>query len=192
MEQTCPTNFLSTIKKVLFGRGATINCHPGNTHFRNVCASRKPEFDVSTNAQKRQIAIEVVENILNLVPPGRFIERTDIEDLASVNIELLKNAVGDKAADVHRLLLDDHDCDLERGTVAVLRKKDKKLKKQLGPWRDVGIERAIQKACGVIRDHNRPDRIALRAMGMLTKKPPHGEGGDIDAMMVSVCFLLCF
>lgn len=39
-----------------------------------------------------------------------------------------------------------------------------------GPWRDMGIERAIQKVCGVIRDHKRPDRIALRAMGMLREK----------------------
>ena len=39
-----------------------------------------------------------------------------------------------------------------------------KRKADKGPWFEVSDEKAIQKACQVMRDYQRPDRVALRAM----------------------------
>ena len=150
---------------ILSGRGATINQHPGNKLFRSMCADRKPEFDTATNYQKRQIALQIVESVLEWNPPGRFIERVD-----------------DTNANFSQAEVDQyfHEVDVDTKLVGsslvyfnnmgYTQKKNKKFMRELGPWRDMGIEKAIQKACGVIRDHKRPDRVALRAMGMLRKK----------------------
>ena len=51
---------------VLMGRGATINSHPGNIRFRNMCAMKKTEFDMATNSQKRGIALELVEDVMGV------------------------------------------------------------------------------------------------------------------------------
>jgi len=39
-----------------------------------------------------------------------------------------------------------------------------KRKQDKGPWYEVGTEKAILKACQVMRDFQRPDRLALREM----------------------------
>lgn len=150
---------------ILSGRGATINQHPGNKLFRSMCADRKPEFDTATNGQKRQIALQIVESVLEWNPPGRFIERVN-----DTNANCSPQEVEQYFYEV------DVDTKLVGSSLVYFnnmgytQKKNKKLMRELGPWRDMGIEKAIQKACGVIRDHKRPDRVALRAMGMLRKK----------------------
>mmetsp|Transcript_0 Transcript_0/g.1 ORF Transcript_0/g.1 Transcript_0/m.1 type:complete len:527 (+) Transcript_0:107-1687(+) len=147
---------------VLSGRGATINAHPGNKLFRSMCADRKSDFESATNCQKRQISLEIVESVLEL--GGRFIERVD--DNANCSAEEVDAFF--REVDVDKVLVGSSAAYFDQMGHSL--KKNKKLKRELGPWRDMGIERAIQKALGVIRDHKRPDRIALRAMGMLKRK----------------------
>ncbi|KAL7535282.1 hypothetical protein ACHAXR_006393 [Thalassiosira sp. AJA248-18] len=169
---------------VLSGRGATINAHPGNMLFRSMCVYRKSEFDTATNHQKRQIALEIVESVLEWNPPGRFIER--VEDKANCTPDEVDAYF--REVDVEKVLVGSSLAYFNR--MGHASKKNKKLKRELGPWRDMGIERAIQKACGVIRDHKRPDRIALRAMGMLKRKKnintfmidPIQQPNDMDYM----------
>ncbi|KAI2497714.1 hypothetical protein MHU86_16796 [Fragilaria crotonensis] len=95
---------------ILNGRGASVNAHRGNTTFRALCFSRKPEFEAGNHAAKRRIAAEIVSATKAL--PGRFLKR----------------------------------------------KNDK------GPWYEVSTEKAILKACQVMRDFQRPDRLILREM----------------------------
>ena len=64
---------------VLFGRGFSIGAHPGNQHLRNVVRSQKPAFDAARKKEKKMIARQIVEDIQNLDPPGRFL----IEDPSS-------------------------------------------------------------------------------------------------------------
>ena len=82
----------------------------GNTKFRALCFSRKPEFEAGNHAVKRRIAAEIV-NVTKALP-GRFLKR----------------------------------------------RNDK------GPWYEISTEKAILKACQVMRDFQRPDRLALREM----------------------------
>ena len=82
----------------------------GNTKFRALCFSRKPEFEAGNHAVKRRIAAEIV-NVTKALP-GRFLKR----------------------------------------------RNDK------GPWYEISSEKAILKACQVMRDFQRPDRLALREM----------------------------
>lgn len=60
---------------VLSGRGAFVNGHIGNAHFRELCAERKPQFDAGTYTEKRSLATDVVSIIRSLTPPGRFLKR---------------------------------------------------------------------------------------------------------------------
>eukprot|EP00585_Thalassiosira_rotula_P012462 CAMPEP_0196131212 /NCGR_PEP_ID=MMETSP0910-20130528/1312_1 /TAXON_ID=49265 /ORGANISM="Thalassiosira rotula, Strain GSO102" /LENGTH=327 /DNA_ID=CAMNT_0041390659 /DNA_START=122 /DNA_END=1103 /DNA_ORIENTATION=- len=97
-------------------------------------------------------------------PPGRFIERAErnakctAEDVDAFfrEVDVNRVLVGSSAAYFHQM--------------GYSLKRNRKLKRELGPWKDIGIEMAIQKAMSVIRDHDRADRIALRAMGMLRRK----------------------
>lgn len=156
---------------VLLGRGATSNAHVGNINFRNVCASHKPRFDVATNSEKRQIGIEIAQHVMSLDPPGRFLERIEseitIHDDGTATFEGLGEAYSN--VDIQGLL---GPCETKhlgemgwgQNTTSI-----KDWKRTLGPWRDAGVEKAVQKVCGVIRDHKRQDRIALRAMAKLKK-----------------------
>jgi len=155
---------------VLLGRGASTNIHPGNANFRNICATRKPNFDVATNAEKRQIAIETAQHVMALDPPGRFLERVEgeiiVHDDGTATFDGLGGAYNN--VDVHSLM--SHSDAKHLNELGWAQNKfSKHWKKALGPWRDVGMEKAIQKTCAVIRDHKRQDRIALKAMGMLKK-----------------------
>jgi len=145
-----------------------------------MCAERKPEFDVASNAEKRKIATEVVEAVMQLEPPGRFLER--VESTAPIDYDVLKAATGEREK---AFIGVDYYQGHERGPSASSRKMEKQLRQRLGPWRDIGIEKAVQKACGVIRDHKRPDRIALKAMGFLKKKASNTN--CLDMMVVSDC-----
>eukprot|EP00984_Skeletonema_dohrnii_P018862 scaffold8921_cov81-Skeletonema_dohrnii-CCMP3373.AAC.2 len=156
---------------VLLGRGATTNIHPGNIHFRNICAAAKPNFAVATNSEKRQIAIETAQHVMAMDPPGRFLERVEDGDInihedGTGTFDGLGGAYSN--VDVHSLM-SPSDAKYLNESGWAQNKASKHWKKALGPWRDVGMEKAVQKTCAVIRDHKRQDRIALKAMGMLKK-----------------------
>ncbi len=156
---------------VLNGRGATINVHPGNKQFRDLCASRKEEFDSARNIQKREIALEIVQSVLEWNPPGRFLERandSNNSNNANDNPEDDEVEAYFHVVDVDEVLTGSNAKYFTETGLST--KKNKTLMRELGPWRDMGMERAIQKVCGVIRDHKRPDRIALKAMALLKVK----------------------
>ena len=156
---------------VLLGRGATANAHVGNFNFRNICASHKPRFDVATNSEKRQIAIETAQHVMSLDPPGRFLERVEseitIHDDGTATFEGLGEAYSN--VDIQSLLGPCETKHLSEMGWGQSTTSIKDWKRTLGPWRDVGVEKAVQKVCGVIRDHKRQDRIALKAMAKLKK-----------------------
>lgn len=140
---------------VLSGRGATINSHPGNVRFRKLCVDRKTEFDNATGkAHKRSIATSIIDQVLGLNPPGRFLERSDSTTGAAFHKQHLNS---DGAVGLYGILT---------GSSAAYFKSmgyhNKALSKHIGPWKHLSIEKAIQKVCGVIRDYERPDKIALR------------------------------
>ncbi|CAB9515942.1 Transcriptional regulator [Seminavis robusta] len=61
---------------VLFGRGDTINRHPGNKKFRELVDSHKRVYLASRFKQeKRMIADGIVAAIAELDPPGRFLAK---------------------------------------------------------------------------------------------------------------------
>lgn len=146
---------------VLSGRGATVNVHPGNKQFRDICATRKAEFDSAKNTQKREIALEIVHSVLEMNPPGRFLERANDRDDDNAEAYFREVNVDEVLTGSNAEYFN------EKGLSPA---KNRKLMKELGPWRDMGMEKAIQKVCAVIRDHKRPDRIALKAMGLLKVK----------------------
>lgn len=63
---------------VLCGRGSGPNDHSGNIKFRLLVNERKPEYLSTNNRQvKARIAREIMEHVLRLSPPGRFLRKVD-------------------------------------------------------------------------------------------------------------------
>ena len=60
---------------VLCGRGGLINGSKGNVQFRNIVATRKKEYNAKTTkrSEKAHIAAEIVREIRNMEPNGRFL-----------------------------------------------------------------------------------------------------------------------
>ena len=98
---------------VLFGRGFTIGAHSGNRHLRDVVRAQKPAFVAARKKEKRIIAMQIVEEIQNLDPPGRFLievsNQEGSEDDGGGEIEIFDRAwiivETEKAVDkvMHRL-----------------------------------------------------------------------------------------
>jgi len=60
---------------VLSGRGAFVAGHAGNKRLRDLAAQRKQAFEQATYAEKRTLADDIVTEIFNLDPPGRFLTK---------------------------------------------------------------------------------------------------------------------
>ena len=60
---------------VLCGRGGVSNTHAGNVSYREMVNRYKSKYRAATKKQKPLIAKEIVENIRNLEPPGRFLKK---------------------------------------------------------------------------------------------------------------------
>ena len=61
---------------VLSGRGGGINAHPGNVVFREWVHVRKEDYNLAPNkAEKTRVALEVMDQVRNQDPPGRFLTR---------------------------------------------------------------------------------------------------------------------
>ena len=61
---------------VLSGRGGGINAHPGNVVFREWVRVRKEDYNLAPNkAEKTRVALEVIDQVRNQDPPGRFLTR---------------------------------------------------------------------------------------------------------------------
>ena len=65
---------MSPIKDVLFGRGAPIDNHPGNQRYRLSVMAQKSAYVATTRKKdKRAIALNIMQELHNLQPPGRFL-----------------------------------------------------------------------------------------------------------------------
>jgi hypothetical protein len=61
---------------VLCGRGGTINSHPGNEQYRSIVDSKKRVYLTARfKREKRLIATSIVDQIRNMDPPGRFLQK---------------------------------------------------------------------------------------------------------------------
>jgi len=61
---------------VLSGRGGNINAHPGNEQFRNIVEKRKRVYLTARFKREKRIIIDdIVSEIRQLDPPGRFLAR---------------------------------------------------------------------------------------------------------------------
>lgn len=62
---------------VLCGRGVNISHHPGNERFRSLITNyRDHSYCTSYSAsEKKAVALEIIQHIQSLVPPGRFLKR---------------------------------------------------------------------------------------------------------------------
>jgi len=61
---------------VLCGRGGTINSHTGNEQYRSIVESKKRVYLTARfKREKRLIATSIVDQIRNMNPPGRFLQK---------------------------------------------------------------------------------------------------------------------
>jgi hypothetical protein len=122
---------------ILCGRGAFVNGHIGNARLRDLAHARKNQFDSGNYTEKRTLAMEVVTIIRSLDPPGRFLKRADPS----------KTSVAATAA----------------AAAATKAAEDKNQSEEPGRtleagWEELSDEKAIHKACQVMRDIDRADR----------------------------------
>ena len=85
-KQQTPTNMLQpndgdpiehpSDNDVLSGRGGRINNHSGNIHFRKLVTEEKAKYiSLNKKMDKKYIAIDIVDQIRKLEPPGRFLKK---------------------------------------------------------------------------------------------------------------------
>lgn len=145
-------------------------------------AGRQREFERAANCQKREIASEIVGGVLMWNPPGRFLARARPDGAGKCGPEVVEAFF--REVDVDAALVGSSAAYFVR--MGFAREKNRKLKRKMGPWRDIGIDTAIQKAMSVIWDHRRLDRVALRAMGclMCAKTEPYTVSGNVSSVSV--------
>lgn len=99
---------------VISGRGNHANQHPGNIKFRSIVASLKRTYVLSSVLLKKEVAKNVLEQILSLNPPGRFLREIkgtktwEILDGESV-IKKISQALREKAPELKRKYLEEGD-----------------------------------------------------------------------------------
>ena len=65
-------------KHSLCGRGGNINSHPGNIVFRGWIAKRRESYNLAdSKADKSRITAEIMQQVQELSPPGRFLQKFD-------------------------------------------------------------------------------------------------------------------
>jgi hypothetical protein len=146
---------------ILCGRGAFVNGHIGNARLRDLAHARKKPFDSGNYTEKRTLAMEVVTIVRSLDPPGRFLKRVDPTKTSVIPATAVKSAE-DK------------------------NQSDEPERKLLDGWEELSDEKAIHKACQVMRDidrADRKDREERRKMRKLKKEgklpeTPQGTEGD--------------
>ncbi|GKY96908.1 hypothetical protein MPSEU_000649700 [Mayamaea pseudoterrestris] len=68
---------------VICGRGSGVTCWKGNIEFRYLCYKVKPLYVMADRTAKTAIALDLINEMATLNPPGRFvelIEGTEIDD----------------------------------------------------------------------------------------------------------------
>lgn len=65
---------------VLCGRGGGINSHPGNITFRTWVRERKEAYNLAhTKVAKTNVSREILDRVASLKPPGRFLQREEVD-----------------------------------------------------------------------------------------------------------------
>ena len=77
MSQQLPADeLIVTDNDVLCGRGNYLQGHFGNERFRTLTSLRHDaDFDTYSVDQKKAVALEIIDHIASLKPPGRFMKR---------------------------------------------------------------------------------------------------------------------
>ena len=153
---------------VLTGRGAMVNANLGNKKFRSLCFARKMEFENGNHATKRRVATEIVQ-LTQQSWGSRFLTR----NIQKSKYQTTHKAKTSKQRDTEA---NSNNTDNAKDETDQQQKNDPTpTSPQLspppshlvahssggkGPWYEMSMEQAIQKACQVIRDHQRPDRLS--------------------------------
>jgi hypothetical protein len=132
-----------------------VNGHVGNARLRDLALERKIQFDSGNYTEKRSLATEVVQIIRSLEPPGRFLKRAK------------EAGGGGKQPAVKE---DDNNIEDEDNW-------DAPSKGLEGTWEELSDEKAIHKACQVMRDIDRPDRKEREKRRKDKKQKVEGGGG---------------
>lgn len=123
---------------ILCGRGAFVNGHIGNQRLRDLAQERKTAFDAGNYTEKRSLAGEIVGIIKALDPPGRFLKKASKKAAeGEAKVEETKEEEPKKEGDAGWT---------------------EPAKVEESEWEELGDEKAIHKACQVMRDIDRPDR----------------------------------
>ena len=67
-----------TENDVIRGRGFSILHRPGNQRYRAFVASLKPECDAAAKRERCSFAVQIVNLIYSLSPPGRFLKKDEV------------------------------------------------------------------------------------------------------------------
>lgn len=171
------------IQDVLLGKGNVINSHPGNQQFRLLVDSHKQIF-ANTNKKKvkRAIAMQIVNEIEKLQPPGRFL----VEDHSRNGTERMQGTI-DPDSNVHPAVMN------KIWTVANLEKALGKIMHRLRE-RGTTDETAVMCGGGAVtstsldqeRHHSVTESEGSNSSGMLqvrddiARLSPAMNGGDIQ------------
>lgn len=147
---------------------AFVNGHIGNQRLRELAIERKYAFDSGNFSEKRSLATEIVTHIRSLDPPGRFLrKRSSKSKNAGTSIGAADG--GESATDGEH----------SKGASAVATTASATSTTDLGEsleceWEELPDERAIHKACQVMRDIDRPDRKDREERRKLRKMKKEG------------------
>jgi hypothetical protein len=129
-----------------------VNANEGNKKFRALCFARKTEFDTGNHAAKRRIATEIVDFCITN-HGSRFYKKMTTTTTKTATSTAAAAAAKKAASSSSTCSSNNNDC---------------------SGWYEMTREQALLKACQVMRDHLRPDRIAQResmeASGCAKKK----------------------
>ena len=155
---------------VLSGRGAYVNGHVGNARLRKLALERKPQFDGGNYTEKRQLASEIVTIIKSLDPPGRFLKKASKELLeahekaaAETKEEAPKEGEAAKKEETKTTEEATKEGEAAKADEAKPEAASEPTAPALPPlvdgvWEELSDDKAIHKACQVMRDISRPDR----------------------------------
>lgn len=136
-----------TVKKVelqkhdvLCGRGTGPNEYCGNKNFLKLVAERRNEYiGTSNRSKKAQIAKEIIDQVRNLSPPGRFLERVKSTSSKKIN-----------SLEVWMVVLDEKKC-LEKAKQA-LRETWHRKSKEVNPLNITSDRKTLKPK----NDHDNP------------------------------------
>jgi hypothetical protein len=155
---------------ILSGRGAFVNGHIGNNRLRILAQERKIQFDSGNYTEKRALATEIVQIIKALEPPGRFLKR----------VKGAPKEGDDEQPTINTIIQQQQQQQEEPVKIQNETGEWVLPPKGLdGTWQELSDEKAIHKACQVMRDIDRPDRKD-RELRRAKKKHKTVDGKSVD------------